>query len=301
MKNQNTKNHILKPSKFVFVILHYQALDETIHETQHILNGLDGNNQVVIVDNASPNKSGVKLKAIFAENQNVDVILNQENLGYANGNNLGIAFAIKKYNPDFLVVANNDIEFLQSNFNQLVEQSYNEQTFDLLGPDIFVPETEIHQNPKKQTGYSVAEVEKIHRYSKKLLNQNKLMFWIRANLKRIRGLRRFVLNIRQSKKSRHTVMKKNVVLHGSLLVFSKSFFHQLNAPFDEGTFFYFETEILDRKMRDLKLVSKYDPSIVVKHHQNTSTKQSFKSAVAQQKFQLENMKKSTQRFIDLFG
>ena len=38
---------------FVFVILNYQSLNETIIETKHIINDLEGDNHVVIVDNAS--------------------------------------------------------------------------------------------------------------------------------------------------------------------------------------------------------------------------------------------------------
>ena len=127
-----------------------------------------------------------------------------------------------------------------------------------------------------------------------------MLFSFRANLKRVSKLRKFVIQKRKATSIKTDIVQLNIVLHGSLLVFSKQFFDKMAVPFDEKTFFYFETEILDRKMKELNMIAKYDPSMLVYHHQNTSTKQSFRNAKAQQAFQLINMIKSTQRFIDLF-
>ncbi|MFT8841987.1 MAG: glycosyltransferase [Leuconostoc citreum] len=286
---------------FVFVILHYQAFKETVSEVEHIINELVGEKRIVIVDNASPNGSGVKLKKHFVNDDNIDVILNDENSGYAKGNNLGIAYALNRYNPNFIVLANNDIGFRQNDFCDLVRQSFKKQKFDLLGPDILVPETGIHQNPKKTDEYTVSQVREINQHSKKLLKQNVVNFAIRSNLKKIVSLRKLVLKARQNNTVLNNIEQDNVVLHGSLLIFSKQFFDKFDVPFDSGTFFYFETEILDKKMRTKNMLAKFDPHIVVYHHQNTSTRHSFKSATERQKFQLTNMIKSTQRFIDLFG
>ncbi|MGX4593803.1 glycosyltransferase [Leuconostoc sp. JNUCC 76] len=285
---------------FVFVILHYQSFDETAAETMHIINDLSGKNRVVIVDNASPNGSGKKLEELFLNNKNVDVILSNNNTGYAKGNNLGIRYALEKYSPDFIILANNDIEFKQNNFSELLQESFQKKNFDILGPDIFVPETGIHQNPKQSNSYTIEQVQKINNNSRRLLNQNNLLFSFRANLKRVSRLRKFVIQKRKATSIKTDTIQLNVVLHGSLLVFSKQFFGKMMTPFDEKTFFYFETEILDRKMKELNMIAKYDPSMLVYHHQNTSTRQSFKNAKAQQEFQLINMIKSTQRFIDLF-
>ncbi|WP_394456047.1 glycosyltransferase [Leuconostoc suionicum] len=285
---------------FVFVILHYQSFDETAAETMHIINDLSGKNRVVIVDNASPNGSGKKLEELFLNNKNVDVILSNNNTGYAKGNNLGIRYALEKYSPDFIILANNDIEFKQNNFSELLQESFQKKNFDILGPDIFVPETGIHQNPKQSNSYTIEQVQKINNNSRRLLNQNNLLFSFRANLKRVSRLRKFVIQKRKATSIKIDTIQLNVVLHGSLLVFSKQFFGKMMTPFDEKTFFYFETEILDRKMKELNMIAKYDPSMLVYHHQNTSTRQSFKNAKAQQEFQLINMIKSTQRFIDLF-
>ncbi|WP_430495682.1 glycosyltransferase [Leuconostoc mesenteroides] len=284
----------------VFVILHYQSFDETAAETMHIINDLSGKNRVVIVDNASPNGSGKKLEELFLNNKNVDVILSHNNTGYGKGNNLGIRYALEKYSPNFIILANNDIEFKQNNFSELLQESFQKKNFDILGPDIFVPETGIHQNPKQSNSYTIEQVQKINNNSRRLLNQNKLLFSFRANLKRVSRLRKFVIQKRKATSIKTDTIQLNVVLHGSLLVFSKQFFEKKMIPFDEKTFFYFETEILDRKMKELNMIAKYDPSMLVYHHQNTSTRQSFKNAKAQQEFQLINMIKSTQRFIDLF-
>ncbi|QAS69335.1 glycosyltransferase [Oenococcus sicerae] len=285
---------------FVWVILHYMSYKSTLQEVNHILNDITGDKRIIIVDNASPNGSGQKLDEYFATNRRVNVILNQSNVGFARGNDIGYIEALK-LKPDFIVLANNDIEFSQKNFIQLVQASFEKQRFDVMGPDVFVPETGIHQNPKRNKAYSNQEVVQIHQRSVRLINQPTLIFKLRANLKRIKILRRFVLQHRQGKVVQSDSVQTNVILHGSLLIFSKDFFIKVASPFDEGTFFYFETEILDKHIRAQGMVSKYDPTIKVLHHQNTATKSSFQSAAKQQKFQLTNMAKSTQRFLDLFG
>ncbi len=51
--------------------------------------------KIVIVDNASPDKSGALLKEHYKNDDHVEVLLNQENLGFARGNNVGFRYAEK--------------------------------------------------------------------------------------------------------------------------------------------------------------------------------------------------------------
>ena len=44
---------------------------------------------IVIVDNGSANETGLKLKEQYADNSNITVLINKENLGFAKGNNVG--------------------------------------------------------------------------------------------------------------------------------------------------------------------------------------------------------------------
>ncbi len=98
-----------------FVILHYQALDETIDCVNTIKKMVKGSRHIVIVDNASPNKSGEILIAKYQQDEEITVLVSKENVGFARGNNLGYVEA-KKYSPEYIVVMNNDVFITQTNF-----------------------------------------------------------------------------------------------------------------------------------------------------------------------------------------
>ena len=120
----------------VFVILHYQALKETLDCVRSIKNNIAKDYKIIIVDNLSPNNSGEQLKKQFSQDNRIVVILNRENCGFAKGNNIGYQEA-KRYDPDYIVVLNSDTVLLQSNFLVLVEEAYKKYKFDVLGPDIY--------------------------------------------------------------------------------------------------------------------------------------------------------------------
>ena len=62
--------------------------------------------QVILVDNASQNQEGQRLKKAFPE---IDLIENSENLGFAGGNNVGIRHALEK-GFTHVMLLNNDTE-----------------------------------------------------------------------------------------------------------------------------------------------------------------------------------------------
>jgi GT2 family glycosyltransferase len=72
------------------------------------------NLNVVIVDNNSPDESGIRLKNKYNNDQNVTVILSKENSGFARGNNAGLKAVTddKCKEEEYIVISNNDIELL---------------------------------------------------------------------------------------------------------------------------------------------------------------------------------------------
>ena len=119
----------------VFVILHYMTPEYTKKCVESIQCRLDTKKyKIIIVDNASPDKSGQMLATLYKSSEDVDVVLLEENCGFAKGNNIGIKLSCEKYNPKFVIVTNNDTELLSTNlFSQLCED-YNQNRFSLLGP-----------------------------------------------------------------------------------------------------------------------------------------------------------------------
>lgn len=283
---------------FVWVILHYMVFDMTVNEVNHILRQVKGRKKIIIVDNCSPNGSGNKLKELYKENAVVEVILNDKNVGFAKGNNIGYIEA-RKYNPDFIIFSNNDIKILQDDFQRRVRSVYSEKNFAVLGPDIYVPSTQQHQNPKKKKSYSPNEVNKQIKKNKKILN-NTISTRIRVSLKQSSFLRKLVLNLRRETNS-YISPSVSCVLHGSFLVVSKLFINSFpDWAFYPETFFYYEMEILDLFLKDKGLLSCYDPSLKIVHMQNISTKATYKKAIDQQKFQSNQMVKSGRVFLGVY-
>lgn len=88
----------------VFVILHYMTPEYTKKCVESIQCRLDTKKyKIIIVDNASPDKSGQMLATLYKSSEDVDVVLLEENCGFAKGNNIGIKLSCEKYNPKFVM------------------------------------------------------------------------------------------------------------------------------------------------------------------------------------------------------
>lgn len=88
--------------KMVFVVLHYLTTDDTVECVSSIRRCCaDGEYQIIIVDNASPNKSGKQLMEKYEKDKDIDLLILENNLGFARGNNVGIAYARNKYDPKY--------------------------------------------------------------------------------------------------------------------------------------------------------------------------------------------------------
>lgn len=282
-----------------FVILHYMVLEET-EGCVRSLDKLIGEKSIVIVDNASPNGSGEKLAELYKSRGDITVVLNKENSGFARGNNLGCQVAKENYSPDFYVVMNNDIELPQADFIKRVYEIHTQDNFDVLGPDIYSTTGKVHQSPKSLKRTSIEGARKLLSvYEKKV--KSSVIVPLRCFLKRLDGLKKAV------KKSNNRSLgidyqKKyyNVPLHGSCFIFSKRFIDSRENAFFTGTFFYYESEILDYECQIGNYKCVYDPSIKVLHHQNISTNTVYKNELKKVRFMNEQNYKSIKAFLDKY-
>jgi GT2 family glycosyltransferase len=89
------------------VIVNYNAEDLT-RECLKSLQDLVARNfkyTILVVDNGS--QKPFKLTK-FLQSEHVEVIRSESNLGFTGGNNLGITYAIEKYNSEYVCLLNND-------------------------------------------------------------------------------------------------------------------------------------------------------------------------------------------------
>lgn len=279
-----------------FVILHYMALDETIQCAESILSNVEGEKKIIIADNCSPNGSIANLKERYAETADVDVIGTDSNLGFARGNNFGYKYALSKYDPDFIVVMNNDMEIRQKDFIGQMEQSYREYGFDVLGPDIYSTKKKYHQNPQTRKMPTRKDLE---RTCRKLEVKNRLSFII--------SLKWAVLSLMHKKPAEekreenyvdHVV--ENPLLHGSCYIFSCGFTEKHPEEcFYPETFMYFEAEILCYQCRRDGEKMIYDPRLRVDHHEDVATDLEYHKQSKKSIFTIKCMLQSVKAFLAL--
>ena len=273
-----------------FVILHYRAIDSTIQCVSSI-KALDGDKHIVIVDNASPDDTGIRLKEKYAEDNSITVLTAPENLGFAKGNNMGVLWAVNNLSPDFTVVLNDDVEIDSRDFIGNIEKIYKNTPFDLLGPDIVSVFSGIHQNPKRTNGYDLESVRKKAAYVKR--SSNPILLLLSSGEKNSPVVWRYFQRKNRAKQNIDwTVPTKDVILHGACVIFSKRYTDSHPEPFYPKTFMYFEMEILHWICSREGSVILYDPSVSVTHYQYTATRMEYRSIVKRSKFVIKCMTQS---------
>lgn len=96
----------------VILILNYNSYKLTINNVKKILK-LNCDIRIVIVDNCSTDNSLNEISNIFCHYENVHILNNKRNTGYAAGNNFGLKF-IEKNMPEvkYVTIMNPDIELM---------------------------------------------------------------------------------------------------------------------------------------------------------------------------------------------
>jgi GT2 family glycosyltransferase len=86
--------------------------------------------EVIVVDNASRDGTPEYLRLAATQHENLRVILNDENRGFAAANNQGLEVA----RGDFLVLLNNDTAVPRGWLSSLVRHLSSDDSIGLIGP-----------------------------------------------------------------------------------------------------------------------------------------------------------------------
>ena len=279
-----------------FVILHYMALEETIQCVESILNNIEGDKKVIVVDNCSPNNTGADLEKRYAGSGNVDVLQTGKNLGFAKGNNFGYGYAVQNYDPDFVVVMNNDMEIRQQDFISRVEKSWEEHRFAVMGPDIYSTKKKYHQNPQTRKMPTRKDLESSCR---NLELKDKLSFLIALKWKIYALMGRKPAEEKRAENYVDHVVE-DPLLHGSCYIFSRDFTvrHPQECFYPE-TFMYLEAEILCYQCRRDGEKMIYDPGLKVDHHEDVATDLEYHKQSRKSIFTIKCMLQSTRAFLAL--
>lgn len=282
-------------SRIGFVILHYLSEKMTIECVDNIVNKFDMNLcHIVVVDNASPNGSGAKLREKYKNTGYCTVILNNENVGFSKGNNIGYRYIKDIFKPKFIVVLNNDVLIEDKAFIKKLELIYEETEYYVLGPDILACKTGVHQNPMRSVGYTKEEIAKIINVRKRWLTIYPLHFifdYLNVRCRKI--ISKLIRKKRKSPKEINTLAIEkrieNPVLHGACYIFSEKYIENEENAFNPNTFLYFEEDILHYNCIKKNYLMLYDSNIKVKHMEDVSTDMAFKSQYQKRKMKYTNL------------
>ena len=291
----------MNKKKYGFVVLHYFAYEMTCRCIDTVLTKFKEEDiVVVIVDNASGNGSGKQLVDYYRNKENVSVILNDKNLGFAKGNNIGYQYLLDNYQMDYIIIMNNDVIIEQSDFLDNIDKIYNKSAFDVLGPDIYSPNAKIHQNPVSLgSEFDYYTLKKRVSHLKKLHANFEVYFW----LDKIKGTIKYHYNKKLSrslKKELYKIKREKVLLHGACYIFSKSFFAKKNLAFNPATFLYFEEEILFFEAIRDGLILIYSPEIQVLHLEDVSTNFVYNTEKNKEKMKAAAQLDSSQVLLELY-
>ena len=247
-----------------YVILHYQNENVSKQCISSLL-ASSKESPIVVVDNASPNGSGKRLQSYYAAEKRIVVLLNEANLGFAKGNNVGFAYLKKHFNPDYIVVLNNDVIITDLNFENVLTTFMQQNNLDVCGPDILTP-TGKHQNPLLPATPST------HKLIVQMLADEVRMLLLKMGI-----LQKQILAFyNRSSASHHKVqVTENVsgsgVLHGACIAYSKRYLQSANFAFLPLTFLYAEEFLLADYLHHRHFSSGICTATSVKHLGGVST------------------------------
>ena len=281
-----------------FVVLHYMAKEETIKCVSKIREKIDTSNyKIVIVDNASSNGSGQELSELYKNVNDVCVIINQENLGFARGNNVGFRYAKENFNPQYIILMNNDVYIMETHLKEKLDREYAESQFAVLGPLIMTKDGRCDINPM-QDGIK-SKTEAIGRISaiKRVLFTNKYHIFplYRAVSEMVHGLGKGENKTYKDYFNR----QYNVQLHGCFMVFSKKYIDTFDG-LDDRTFLYMEEDILYKHMIENNLTVVYCPDIIVYHEEDAATNSITKNEREKIDFVYKNLLESCKILLDIY-
>ena len=170
-------NKLQKPPSVSIILLNWNGWEDTVECLESLYQIKYPNYNVIVIDNASTNESIMKLKEYCKgkikikskffkydiENKPINIIelneselineiylmddltpqkslifiKNDKNYGFAEGNNIGMEYAIKNLDPDYVLLLNNDTVVDKYFLNELVKIGESSAKIGCVGPKIY--------------------------------------------------------------------------------------------------------------------------------------------------------------------
>lgn len=290
-------------AKFGFVILHYLAFDATVECVESIYHCLEQDDlfEIVIVDNGSPNGTGKLLKTKYEEHSNIHVLLLDNNIGFAKGNNCGFQFAKRQLKCNFICMLNNDTILKQQSFIDKCYEIYQQYPYAVIGPMIIRKDSTV-QSPNKNI-----RSRKFYILYRNILKIELLLSQMGLDTVKITEI---LLRLKNKRKKTITTKapdydhpRQNLILHGCCWIFTPQFIERFEG-INNKTFLYREEELLYILLTQNNLNNLYTPELQIYHMEDIATdmitntpkrKRAFiyKNEIASLKILIDEMKKNS--------
>lgn len=281
-----------------FVILNYNIFKETMECVESIEKKIDTEKYLIIlVDNHSNTEIYNKLSEGTKDDKKVILIRNEINMGFARGNNIGIAEA-RKYGSRFVCCLNNDTVFIQDDFFYVLSNCYNQYHDAVIGPKVIykngtvqkynnhIMDVSEYKNQIKKYEFEMNQPGIVER-----IKDIDILYWM------FHGLR-VILKAGRKKQVNYNEQRENVILHGCCLIFTPEFFDKLEG-FNPDTFLYREEELLYLSVINAGLTTRYIPQLCIKHLEDISTKSVMLKRSERNRIYTENQIKSVKVIIQI--
>jgi GT2 family glycosyltransferase len=117
--------------KVCVIILNWNGLEDTIECLGSLEKVTYSNYQVIVVDNGSEGDDVKILRGRFGDY--IHIIENDRNYGFAEGNNIGMRYALANLGPDYLLLLNNDTVVAPDFLTQLVTAAEQDSAIGVVG------------------------------------------------------------------------------------------------------------------------------------------------------------------------
>lgn len=208
------------------------------------------------------------------EHTHIITCKNEDNLGYLNGalNAYRMAKQCQKENWRWVIISNTDIEYCDDAFFEklLIHNSYNDDIW-AIGPDIYCPYTQEHQNPRYKKRISRS---KMRMYMAVYSNVVTAYLYCAANRAKKKFFRRKKVSIGCS---------DVYIIHGAYMILAPALVDFLAKEKYKGFMYHEEQYIAETVLKNRKRAV-YDSSMKVIHNEHSATgKNSFYKKYKQMK------------------
>ncbi len=213
----------------------------------------------IAITNNGGNKAEL-LQNLAQKNPTISLVTAGSNLGYFGAAYLGLTTYLKLHTtyPQAIIICNTDIT-LQADFFTVLQNKLTTQNFDVLGPSIYSVFLKYYQNP-----YITTRISKNKLKFLQFISSN---YFLYSLFTLYHVVKTKVTGYGNSKVNKVT---KPYAIHGSFIIFNRSFFEKSGIINYPSVLFGEEIFVAEQVLK-LNLEMIYEPSLQVEHSEHATT------------------------------